>query len=249
MEAVLTNIGTLLELAASSDSGRKIIMELCSALQIYTADKALPIATTDAETEATAARAYELHTDSIATTTVENTASLNFPQGYTIIHDAITKITKDMDTINDIIDINKRFVEINKLYGYIMYTVPGVLLFSEVKKTITSKIDSYITQLETNYRNIPQSWKYITEFGLMKIYLKMNRSVRFSWYDNGTRITVVQTASGGFKEIRRGDLTGKKLLYPSKWENFDALQKYWAMQKYWSEDDLTIKHIATSYGN
>jgi hypothetical protein len=265
MEPVLINIAMLFEKMTATQEGRESLMQMCSAIEMYVAGKVLPVAPTAAvapsnevvavtpatasatalpraSPEAVAASVAKAGATAAAEA-AEAAASAEqkkFPDDYEIIIDIIKKVVHDMDAINNITDVDKRFLEINKLYEYITFNVPGILLFNNLQKCVKMKIDVYLNQLETSYKNIIGYKFYRDRFTIMKYFLNRHNAARFSWYEGDARVTVVQTGSGSFKEIRRGELTGKKLTHPRRWADFHALNVFW------SENGLTNRNIATS---
>lgn len=169
-----------------------------------------------------------------------STGQKKFPEGYEIIADATNRIKHEMDAIDCITDVSKRVDAINKLYRYIIIDISGILLFNTLEKSIKMQIATYLNQLKTIYNNIPNCKFYRERFNNMLFFLNNHRAARFSWYEGDTRITVVHTSKKNFREIRRGELTGKKLTNPRIWADFHALKAFW------SENGLTISNVATS---
>ncbi len=248
MEPILISIAHIIATTATTQRGRETLMELCAGIQTYVAvktpavvDEAAAAVAPPAAPAVPEAPPAAAAPPAVAEAPAPIRRPITFPGSYNIIKDVVAKVANDMEAINNITDIDKRFAEINSLYKYIVYTVPGILLFSNLQEIVTSKIDTYITQLQTTYKNIPESKKYLGNFGLMKYSMSYPMTVRFSWYEDDTRITVVQTNTGTFKEIRRGDLTGRKLTDPRYWDDFKSLKQFWA------DHSLTNSEIATTY--
>lgn len=216
MDTILTNIGTLLETAASTQEGRKNLLEISAAIHMYVAGKTLP---------------------------VEPEKPINtFPDGYTLIDDINRKIKNEFDRINSIINDNDTIHSFYSLFKYMTCEVPGILLIQHIKVNVIRNIDNCITKLETSHMDIPDAKMYLNEFRIMRININCYRRIRFSWYEDDKRITVIQLEMDNFREIRRGDLTGYKLKEARTWNNFKDLCVYL------SDNNITEKEIATYYG-
>jgi hypothetical protein len=126
----------------------------------------------------------------------------------------------------------------------IICVTPGALIFPTVRIVVVNRIQECIDTIVSNSKGDDFYLKTLQDFNdikgdIYKLYTKKdNYTSYFYWYENNEPCTIVHYCST-FKEIRRGNLTGRNLTNPRKWTSPDALVKYWA--------DNSINNIATYY--
>jgi hypothetical protein len=263
MESTLTNIAVILGIAAQTEGGRAAINELGANLQTYAAEKSRLAASVAAALASPAVANVLAPASSGAAASGGATAPAPavpavkkptpvFPTGYTILADNLKEIvTKYASKISAATDLLSKAVSAFDMYYYIAYEVPGVLINPYYKsahlENITNLIDELINAPTTGTLTpdqLTQINTYIRNFEHMKYNMNLNLPVKYSWHTaDGFRITVVQTYEGAFREIRRGDLTGKDLRKAGvmTWKSADELMEYW------QDNNITNSDIATAY--
>lgn len=227
MEAILTNIGILLNIASTTDDGRKAIADLSRALDTFKG--ASPA--TEAVTEPTGPAAPAVQPAQPEPPKRKLPDDFKFSTvGYISLLDIANNIEKCNKEILAENDIKEKQNKVVNLYVYINYHNPGILIYEKRKTELINNLSKYIEEFGKAGLN-----NYTLQTILEDLQSDDTSFIKYSWFDDdGKRCAIVKKYNGSFREIRRGDLTGKELTAagPRRWANDKELREFWKKNGY-----------------
>jgi len=237
----MINIGIILGMAARTAQGRTAITNLATGLLTFA----------EARSElAAAAAAAPIEAPPAPAPPAPAPAKPTFPEGYTTLADELKEIeTKYASKITAASNLITKAAAALDMYKYMTTSVPGILVHPHYKSVQLEKLTNLIDELTKALASAPPAQQlqiklYLSELSRQQWHMNTDKSIKFSWHTaDGFRITIVQTYEG-FREVRRGDLTGKDLKKAGvmTWKSADELIQYW------TDNNISTSDVATAYG-